>query len=72
MLRGRKEISREEHQEVTDLHNGKSAQSLSLGKLAVFLVIFRCLNTVLVQTSFVPDEYWQSLEVAHKTTFGYP
>lgn len=24
-----------------------------------------------VQTSYVPDEYWQSLEVAHKQVFGY-
>ncbi|KAM4747857.1 GPI mannosyltransferase 3 [Rhinophrynus dorsalis] len=37
----------------------------------VFLTItFRILNCVLVQTSFVPDEYWQSLEVAHNMTFN--
>lgn len=26
---------------------------------------------VLVQTAHVPDEYWQSLEVAHRAAFGY-
>nr|XP_033775631.1 GPI mannosyltransferase 3 isoform X1 [Geotrypetes seraphini] len=32
---------------------------------------FRTLNCFLVQTSFVPDEYWQSLEVAHRMVFNY-
>ena len=36
------------------------------------LMIFRVLNALLCSTSFVPDEYWQSLEVAHKMVFGYP
>ncbi|XP_066052745.1 GPI mannosyltransferase 3 [Chamaea fasciata] len=31
----------------------------------------RTLNCFLVQTSFVPDEYWQSLEVAHRMVFNY-
>ena len=31
----------------------------------------RVLSVGLVQTYFVPDEYWQSLEVAHLTVFGY-
>ena len=35
------------------------------------LLAFRCVNALLLQTSFVPDEYWQSLEVAHKVVFGY-
>ncbi|XP_075431855.1 GPI alpha-1,2-mannosyltransferase 3 [Ascaphus truei] len=34
-------------------------------------ITFRILNCLLVQTSFVPDEYWQSLEVAHNMTFNY-
>ncbi|XP_007898015.1 GPI mannosyltransferase 3 [Callorhinchus milii] len=37
----------------------------------VFTVAFRTLNCMLVQTSFVPDEYWQSLEVAHTMVFDY-
>lgn len=36
----------------------------------IFLCI-RLLSVFLVQTCFVPDEYWQSLEVAHKFVFGY-
>ncbi|KAK1160721.1 GPI mannosyltransferase 3 [Acipenser oxyrinchus oxyrinchus] len=31
----------------------------------LFTVMFRLVNCCLVKTSFVPDEYWQSLEVAH-------
>lgn len=34
------------------------------------LIVFRTLNAILVQSSFVPDEYWQSLEVAHRMVFG--
>ncbi|OWK09832.1 PIGB, partial [Cervus elaphus hippelaphus] len=33
--------------------------------LVLFIIALRICNCFLVQTSFVPDEYWQSLEVAH-------
>ena len=36
------------------------------------LLAFRGINALMVQTSYVPDEYWQSLEVAHHMAFGYP
>ncbi|XP_017560514.1 GPI mannosyltransferase 3 isoform X1 [Pygocentrus nattereri] len=39
--------------------------------VTVFSVIFRLVNCFLVQTSFVPDEYWQSLEVSHRMVFKY-
>lgn len=35
------------------------------------LLVFRLLNSLVVQTMFNPDEYWQSLEVAHRMVFGY-
>lgn len=38
--------------------------------LIVFIAL-RLLSVFYVQTFFVPDEYWQSLEVAHKFVFGY-
>lgn len=40
--------------------------------LYVFALILavRLASVFIVQTYFVPDEYWQSLEVAHKLTFG--
>ena len=34
--------------------------------------IVRLLNVLCPITSFVPDEYWQALEVAHRLAFGYP
>ena len=40
-------------------------------KLFFTLVLYRSINAIIVQTSFVPDEYWQSLEVAHVIVFGY-
>ncbi|CAK6954871.1 GPI mannosyltransferase 3 [Scomber scombrus] len=40
-------------------------------RVAVFCVVFRLINCFLVQTSFVPDEYWQSLEVSHHMVFNY-
>ncbi|XP_030313201.1 GPI mannosyltransferase 3 isoform X4 [Calypte anna] len=39
--------------------------------LLALSVALRALNCFLVQTSFVPDEYWQSLEVAHRMVFDY-
>lgn len=36
----------------------------------IFLFV-RFVSVFLVQTYFVADEYWQSLEVAHKIVFGY-
>lgn len=38
--------------------------------LALILAI-RLSSVFVVQTWYVPDEYWQSLEVAHKLAFGY-
>ncbi|XP_058283194.1 uncharacterized protein LOC131381109 [Hylobates moloch] len=40
--------------------------------LVLFTIALRILNCFLVQTSFVPDEYWQSLEVSHHMVFKYP
>ena len=37
----------------------------------LFIIIWRLCSCFVVQTSHVPDEYWQSLEVAHRLTFGY-
>lgn len=41
------------------------------GLLALSLAV-RLACCFSVRTSFVPDEYWQSLEVAHRAAFGYP
>lgn len=35
------------------------------------IVCVRILSVFLVRTWYVPDEYWQTLEVAHKQAFGY-
>ncbi len=35
-----------------------------------FLIV-RLSSVFFVQTWFVPDEFWQSLEVAHRLSFGY-
>ena len=34
-------------------------------------LLFRLSSVLIVQTSYAPDEYWQSLEVAHNMAFGY-
>lgn len=36
----------------------------------IFLIV-RLVSIHEVYTYFVPDEYWQTLEVAHRMTFGY-
>ena len=35
------------------------------------VLVFRLVNALLVRTYFNPDEYWQSLEIAHRLVFGY-
>ena len=40
--------------------------------LLLALVSARVVNSLFIQTSYVPDEYWQSIEVAHNMAFGYP
>lgn len=41
-------------------------------RLVGFLLLFRLCNALLSYSAFVPDEYWQGLEVAHRMVFGYP
>lgn len=39
---------------------------------ALLIILFvRILSVFVVKTWYVPDEYWQSLEVAHKLVFGF-
>ncbi|XP_014281263.1 GPI mannosyltransferase 3 [Halyomorpha halys] len=40
------------------------------GRLFMLMLIIRCVDLLWVQSYFVPDEYYQSLEVAHKKVFG--
>lgn len=36
----------------------------------VGFIVWRISSIFLVRTFYVPDEYWQGVEVAHKLTFG--
>jgi len=40
-------------------------------KLLCLLILWRLISVFIVQTAHVPDEYWQSLEVAHHLAFDY-
>lgn len=40
--------------------------------ILIGMLVFRLFNYLIVQTYYVPDEYWQSMEVAHNQAFGYP
>ncbi|CAG0922656.1 unnamed protein product [Notodromas monacha] len=44
---------------------------MRLNKHLVAFVAFRMLGAFFVRTYFVPDEYWQSLEIAYRSVFGY-
>lgn len=48
-----------------EMHISKKTKVLS------YLVVWRLISVFVVQTAHVPDEYWQSLEVAHRLAFGY-
>lgn len=49
------------------------ASSIDMKISGAFILIaaVRLASVPIVQTWYVPDEYWQSLEVAHKLSFGY-
>ena len=58
-----------------DLSRSRSGQLASWcdgWRVLAALAAFRACSAALCQTAFVPDEYWQSLEVAHRIVFGYP
>ncbi len=40
-------------------------------RMWLLLWLYRYINALLIRTYFEPDEYWQSLEVAHQVVFGY-
>lgn len=40
-------------------------------KILLTFLLIRIASVFVVKTWFVPDEYWQSLEVGHKLAFGY-
>lgn len=40
-------------------------------KILISFLLYRITNLLLNQTWFVPDEYWQSQEVAHRLAFNY-
>lgn len=48
-----------------------SFSRLMRSKVFLLLVAWRVSSVFVVQTAHVPDEYWQSLEVAHKLAFDY-
>ncbi|KAK4318396.1 hypothetical protein Pmani_010592 [Petrolisthes manimaculis] len=50
--------------------NSKHDKTMASGPMTLFLTL-RLLSTIVVQTWFVPDEYWQAPEIAHRMVFGY-
>ncbi|KAI8441124.1 hypothetical protein MSG28_009376 [Choristoneura fumiferana] len=48
-----------------------NAKGLRPSQVVLAILFVRILSVFLVQTWYVPDEYWQTLEVAHKQAFGY-
>ncbi|XP_063044594.1 GPI mannosyltransferase 3 [Engraulis encrasicolus] len=62
---------RKRRSKLYDKHAGAKQEEFLGINIYVFSVAFRLVNCFFVQTSFVPDEYWQSLEVSHRMVFNY-
>ncbi|KAK7488449.1 hypothetical protein BaRGS_00020234 [Batillaria attramentaria] len=67
---------KKEHQQTLlceDIVGSPTIQKIMSSDKTVFLglLVIRLVNAMLIQTFFVPDEFWQSLEVAHKMVFNY-
>lgn len=71
ILRRRNERKSEKNFKIDDLDASKVKPSADDTGVLFGLVVFRLCNVFLVQTWFVPDEFWQGPEVAHKMVFGY-
>ena len=54
------------------IHSGSNQVKFTEKWLFVLLLMFRAVNALLCRTLFVPDEHWQSLEIAYHTVFQYP
>ncbi|MCO5564107.1 hypothetical protein L7F22_017763 [Adiantum nelumboides] len=73
----RRRVPTEHVEEYTVLADTKRGRALkdeipwSESKLLLSCIAFRLLNAIVLQTFFNPDEYWQSVEVAHRIVFGY-
>lgn len=50
--------------------NAVTNRSGLLRKVVALCLAWRIANALLICTAFSPDEYWQSLEVAHRIVFG--
>lgn len=63
------DISPKDNSEVS----GKSTSVMYLTEksLLAVLFLFRVLNAFVIKTFFVPDEFWQGPEIAHRVLFGY-
>ncbi|KAJ3052759.1 hypothetical protein HK097_005715 [Rhizophlyctis rosea] len=48
-----------------------STHTRTLALLFISSLTLRVLNSLFVRTYYDPDEFWQSLEVAHRFVFGY-
>lgn len=49
----------------------RTSSNVQDSRILFGLIIFRFCNVFLVQTWFVPDEFWQGPEVAHRMVYGY-
>ncbi|XP_026405956.1 GPI mannosyltransferase 3-like isoform X1 [Papaver somniferum] len=68
----------EDHDEKPNLFKRKDDETTSKAgffssskQILTLCLVFRMVNSLLVQTYFNPDEHWQALEVAHRIAFGY-
>ena len=66
----RDEVSHPEHIFRNPVHTADTSQ-FSERTLFCCLLLFRTLNALTIKTFFVPDEFWQGPEVAHRIAYGY-
>ena len=78
-MRRRVQLQQPHGREEDETDNGALKQELQVGggwingwRMFVAVLIFRVASALACRTAFVPDEHWQSLEVAHRLVFGYP
>lgn len=54
----------------TSINPDLKGSSPCFHKIFLLCLVTRVINSLFVKTYFNPDEHWQTLEVAHRITFG--
>ena len=74
LAQGKRSSTQQAHSRLHDEFEKPSDHSkfppMQTRQVVALALSVRLLQALVVRTAFAPDEYWQSIEVAHRLVFG--